>query len=311
MLPAFSHATSASLILHRPERSFSHRTGKEFTEKEHRMARRRHALPAAEPRATSIENVIKSLGRMPRLSSHQKLALHLAGLALDLPDIHDYPPRSPTPTRVRSSDRFPESALVLWCLKVFDEHPLAGVVLTDAMEYVSRALAAFTGEYFELFPSAQAKRWLTERMERFYVEFEAPTGWEIVIEGEARPAGFSGLAQVVRCHLSQTPYPGERGYGRWTTGTMQDQDAIGFDIPAVYFPDARIEDERLVFNSRQRHHEEITVRVPYCFVKRAFPRPVDATEAIRPYARPTNEEIQNTARCAVERLWAEHSDRAR
>jgi hypothetical protein len=139
------------------------------------------------------------------------------------------------------------------------------------------------------------------------VEFVTPAGWEFEFENELRPAGFQGIAQVVRCHLSQTPHPGDLGNGRWITGTMQDQNAIGFDIPAVYYPQARIEGECLVFDTPERRNQRIAVRVPYLFVKRAFPMPENQNDPIRPCSKPTSEEILNIAKAAADRLWAEHS----
>src|SRR5438132_10588859 len=95
------------------------------------MARRRQGGYQAEPQRSQIEMAVERLSQMPRLSGYQNLAWRLAELALDLPAIHDYPPRSPVSGRVRSLDRLPTEALVLWCRDVFRQNPLAGVVVID------------------------------------------------------------------------------------------------------------------------------------------------------------------------------------
>jgi hypothetical protein len=135
----------------------------------------------------------------------------------------------------------------------------------------------------------------------FYVEFETTPGWEFVFRGQVQPAGFGGLAQVVRCHLSQTPHPGELGHGRMVTGTAQDQDAVGFDIPTVYFPDASIANNCLVFASA--HPQRIAVLVPYRLVRRAFRTPLNESDPIFPVLPPSDDAVLTLAREAAARLW--------
>jgi hypothetical protein len=154
---------------------------------------------------------------------------------------------------------------------------------------------------FDLFPSSWQKGRLTEAVGRYYVEFETAAGWEFVLNGEPRPAGFSGVAQVKRCHLSQTPHPGEQGWGRLLGASRMDYDAIGFDVGCDYFPHARVEDDCLHFDDAGLP-STIAVRVPYAFIRRAYPLPSNEQDPIRPVTRPTHDEVFQIAREAVEQL---------
>jgi hypothetical protein len=87
-------------------------------------------------------------------------------------------------------------------------------------------------------------------------------------------------------------------------GTAQDQDAVGFDIPAVYFPTASVANDRLVFASARP--EGVVVLAPYRLVRRAYMTPLDANEPIHPVSPPPDDAVLTLAREAAARLRATH-----
>jgi hypothetical protein len=187
-------------------------------------------------------------------------------------------------------------------LEVLEENLLAGVVLTDALEYVTRLVWIMNDGQGEIFPDTQAKRRLTEAAREYAIDFEVPQGWEFVVGPRTHPAGFSGIAVVRRCHLSQNIYQGEHGYGRLLGASKQGlEDAAGFDIPCDYFPELRVEGANLL-HGQMRNSFGVGQFVPFAFVRRAFRLPWGEGKSVTFIPRPADDELVSIARAAVEHL---------
>lgn len=266
------------------------------------MARQHAQTPVVpEPPKPTFRELIGQAW-FPRLSEYGSRCTRLAALAAELP---------PDPVRLpdefmtaRFGDRtYPRAeVLVQWVSAVLEENVLAGVVLTDALDFTFGLLR--TGRVRE-FPESAHKSKLTTAAGEYWIEFTVPPGWEFVLGPDVHPAGFTGLAMVQRCHLSQNFYQGNAGRGR-LLGAPGAKDDVGFDIPCGYFSGYRIEGDRLVIPSAPlgRLQSGVGVQVPYAFVRRAFSTTY-TNEPLVFVPRPTHEEVENLARSAAARLRSE------
>ena len=253
-----------------------------------------------------IESLFHRLLFFPRATHYQQFCVRLAELALDLPML-DYGGRRGPTTTVRQCNDIHMIDLERWIQKVLEENVLAGMVLIDALDYVMELLGRLMSDrelcdYF----GPQTKKRFTEMIGNTWVEFQVPAGWELQFSHETRLAGYRGVAIIERCHLSQNTQHVNHATGRMVGVPRDERPDIGyFDIECGFFPGYRVEGNEIVRPANARGYG-LGICLPYTFIAREI-RGEESSLQLRP--RPTDQEVYDLAKWAVDRLSEKASER--
>jgi hypothetical protein len=233
---------------------------------------------------------------VPRATHYQELCGQVGRLMLDLPT----DPGPPAALWRHSGDLYP-GVLQRWVLAVLRQNKLAAMLLLDALDYLTSLLDSIVdrpGRYE--FPTAEQKKWFTRVMRGVLVEFEVPPGWELRFARDKRLPGFRGVAAISRCHLSQDFTHRNDAISQLAGMPWDYETDVGyFDIRCHFDPSEAIVDGHL----RRAEHgagSEMDIAIPYIFILHEIDCLNDGVRLIK---RPTDVEVVQIARAAMERMW--------
>ena len=254
-----------------------------------------------------IESLFHRLLFFPRGTHYQQFCVRLAELALDLP-VFNYGGRHGPTTTARQCSNIHTLDLERWIYRVLEENVLAGMVLIDALDYVMELLGRLIGdrELCDCF-GPQSKKHFTEMIGNTWVEFQVPVGWELQFSRETRLAGYRGVAVIERCHLSQNTQHVNHAVGRMVGASRDDRPDVGyFDIECGFFPGYRVEGNEIIRPANATGYG-LGICLPYTFITREI-QGEEPSLQLRP--RPTDQEVLDIAKRAVDRLMEEASEQS-
>jgi len=138
-----------------------------------------------------------------------------------------------------------------------------------------------------------------------WVEFQVPTGWELCLSRETRLAGYRGVAVIERCHLSQNTLHVNHAVGRMVGASRDERPDVGyFDIECGFFPGYRVEGNEIIRPANATGYG-FGICLPYTFIAREIQ---GEEPSLQLRLRPTDQEVLDIAKRAVDRLSDEASE---
>ncbi len=232
---------------------------------------------------------------LPRSTHYQELCGRIGRLMLDLPTTE---PGTPVGRWRHFGDLY-SSLLEKWVSMVRAENALAGILLLDALDYLTSLLDHIVGQAGKYeFPMTEHKKRFTKVMGGVLIEFEVPPGWELRFAEEKRLPGFRGIAVIRRCHLSDD-FTHKNDAISHLAGVPWDYETdVGyFDVPCHLDPNRAIVDGRL--RKRKRARPVMDITIPYTFILHEIDRPT--LDDIRLIKRPTDQEVLDIAKRTIDR----------